>query len=61
MTLRQKTMAEKHELKMAKKDYKLSVKTEGHQRGRQELIKALADGLVTCNFGSLKVHVPSTL
>lgn len=54
-------MTEKHELRMAKKDYRLSVKTEGHQRGRQELIKALADGLAECNFGSLKVHVPSTL
>ena len=54
-------MTEKHELKMAKKDYRLSVKTEGHQRGRQELLKALSDGLASCNFGSLKVHVPSTL
>jgi|AntRauTorcE11897_2_1112592.scaffolds.fasta_scaffold181678_1 hypothetical protein len=61
MTLRKKRMAEKHELKMAKKDYRLSKKTDGHQAGRQEIIKALVDGLSRCNFGSLKIHIPSTL
>lgn len=59
--MRRKTLAEKHELRMAKKDHKLSVKTDAHQAGRQELIKALADGLAECNFGSMKIHVPSSL
>lgn len=59
--MRKKTLAEKHELKMAKKDHRLSKKTDAHQAGRQEIIKALADGLGECNFGSLRVHVPSTL
>lgn len=59
--MRKKTLAEKHELKMAKKDHKLSKKTDGFQAGRQELIKALADGLTACNFGSLQIHVASTL
>ena len=61
MTLRKKTMAEKHAVKLAKKDHKLSKTTDGHQSGRQELIKALADGLAGCNFGALKINVPSTL
>ena len=58
---RKKSLKEKHELKLAKKDHKLSLKTDQHQTGRQELIKALADGLAGCNFGSLKIHVPSSL
>lgn len=58
--MRKKTLAEKHALKMAKKDYKQSRKTEGHEAGRHEIIKALADGLGGCDFGSLKINVPST-
>lgn len=58
---RRKTLAEKHKLKVAKKDHKLAKSTEGFQSDRQHLIKALADGLAHCNFGSLKVVVPSSL
>jgi hypothetical protein len=61
MIVRKKSLAEVHDLKVAKKDHKLSKTTDGHQSGRQELIRALADGIAGCNFGSLKINVPSTL
>lgn len=58
---RRKTLAEKHELKLAKKDYKLSLKTDNHQNGRQELLKAMLDGLAHCNFGELVMYNKNTL
>lgn len=58
---RRKTLAEKHALKIAKKDYRLSKKTDGHETGRQSLIKALSESLTSCDFGGLRIKVGNTL
>ncbi len=58
---KRKTLADRHALKIARKDYKLSKSTDGHQTGRQAILKAIVDGLTSCDFGILKVRVGNTL
>lgn len=53
-----KTLKEKQELKLAKKNYKLSKTTNGHEEGRQEMAMAIFEGIKHAekNWGGLKVE-----
>lgn len=55
-----KTLMEKKELRQAKRSYKKSKESDVHQHGRQEIIKAMADNLTSCNF-NYKIIVKSTM
>lgn len=53
--IRKKTVSERKELKVAKKNHKLSTSTEGYEQARQELLKDVFNAIKHCNFGSLNV------